>query len=93
MENNKEEYLRKTSKHYDFYIKLANSLSKEDREYLKQLIENRCCSNCTNGSCRIENCEKVGLDEFGKPQGSSCLGWNNNELIGRQLTLQKSNNN
>ena len=72
----------------EFYIKLANVLSIEEREFLKQLIENRSCSNCINGSCSVENCEKVGLDEFGKPQGSSCLDWNNNELIGRQRILR-----
>lgn len=77
----------------EFYIKLANVLSIEEREYLKQSIENRCCSNCTNGSCRIEHGEKVGLDELGSPQGSNCLGWNNPELVGRQLILKKSNNN
>ncbi len=73
----------------EFYVKLASELSSEEREYLKQLIENRCCRNCTNGSCKIEQCEKVGLDEFGQPQGSSCLGWNNPELIGKQLILKK----
>ena len=77
----------------EFYIKLANALPAEEREYLRQLIEYRCCGNCTNSSCRVEHCEKVGLDELGKPQGSSCLGWNNPELIGRQLILKKSNNN
>lgn len=77
----------------EFYVELANRLSPEEREYLKQLIENRCCRNCINSSCKIEQCEKVGLDEFGKPQGSSCLGWNNPELIGKQFILKKSNNN
>lgn len=73
----------------EFYIKLANVLTVEEREYLKQLIENRSCSNCTNGSCRVEQSEKVGLDEEGKPQGSNCLSWNNSELIGRQRILRK----
>ncbi len=73
----------------EFYIKLAYALSVEEREYLKQLIETRNCNNCTNGSCRVENYEKVGLDESGKPQGSNCLGWNNPELVGRQRVLTK----
>ncbi len=67
----------------DFYIKLADSLSIEEREYLKQLIKNRCCENCTNGSC------KIGLDELGQKEGSNCLGWNNYELIGRQRILSR----
>ena len=77
----------------EFYANLASMLSPEEREYLKQLIENRSCQNCTNGNCRVEQCEKVGVDEFGKPQGSSCLGWNNPILIGKQLIMKKSNNN
>lgn len=76
----------------EFYVKLAGELSPEEREYLKQLIENRSCRNCTNDSCRIETREKIGLDEFGKPQGSSCFSWNNPELIGKQLILKKPNN-
>ncbi len=73
-----------------FYINLADSLSIEEREYLKKLINNRCCDNCTNGSCRVETCEKIGLDELGKSQGSNCLSWNNYELIGRQRVLTKN---
>ena len=73
----------------EFYIKLESVLTVEEREYLKQLIENRSCLNCTNGSCRVEQCEKVGLDDEGKPQGSNCLSWNNPELIGRQRILRK----
>lgn len=74
-----------------FYTELANSLSVEEKEHLKQLIENKSCYNCTNGSCTIEQHEKVGLDELGKSQGSDCLGWNNKELIGKQLILTKNN--
>ncbi len=73
----------------EFYIKLASSLSIEEREYLKKLIKNRCCENCTNGSCKVETCEKIGLDELGQSQGSNCLEWNNYELIGRQRILSK----
>lgn len=76
----------------EFYTRLAKALSAEEREYLKRLIKNRRCSNCTNSSCRVEQCEKVGLDEFGESQGSNCLSWNNPELIGRQLILRKSDN-
>ncbi len=74
----------------EFYINLAGSLSIEEREYLKKLIKNRCCDNCTNGSCRVETCEKIGLDELDKSQGSNCLSWNNYELIGRQKVLTKN---
>lgn len=74
----------------EFYTKLAYALSVEEREYLKKLIKNRSCNNCINGSCRVEHYEKVGLDDTGKLQGNSCLGWTNPELVGRQLILKKS---
>lgn len=73
----------------EFYMKVAYALSVEEREHLKELIETRSCNSCTNGSCRVENSEKVGLDESGKPQGSNCLSWNNPELVGRQRVLTK----
>lgn len=82
-----DEIIKKPS---EFYIKLASRLAPEMREYLKKLIENRSCANCTNASCRVEHYEKVGLDGTGKPQGSSCVSWNNDELIGRQLIIQKN---
>lgn len=69
----------------DFYIELAYSLSFEEKEALIQSLEIRDCGNCTNGGCTVESYEKVGLDEFGNPQGSSCLGWYNAELIGKYL--------
>lgn len=74
----------------EFYIKLASLLSPQEREYLKELIKNRCCENCANGSCKAETDEKIGLDELGQPQGNNCLGWNNYELIGRQRVLSKN---
>ncbi len=74
----------------EFYIKLADSLSVNEREYLKTLIKNKYCGNCLNGSCRVQNNEKIGLDEFGNIQGSECYGWNNYELIGRERVLSKN---
>jgi len=74
----------------EFYIKIAKSLSKEEREYLKKLINNKSCMNCTNKNCRVEYSERIGLDDQGKPQGNSCLGWNNPELIGRKRILTKN---
>ncbi len=76
----------------DFYIKLAAVLRPEEREFLRRLIENRSCMNCTNVSCRVEQSEKVGLDELGQPEGSSCVSWDNPELVGRQLVIQQINN-
>lgn len=73
----------------EFYNRLFQVLSFEEREYLKQEIDNRSCDNCINGSCTVKHCEKVGLDETGQPQGRNCVGWNNPELIGRQRILEK----
>lgn len=71
----------------EFYIKLASTLLPQERDYLRGLVENRGCFNCTNGCCRIEHYENVGLDENGKPQGYGCYGWDNYELVGRQKIL------
>ena len=46
--------------------------------------------NCTNGSCRVEYDEKIGVAEFGKPQGNDCADWFNAELIGRSKVLRKT---
>ncbi len=74
----------------DFYAKIINVLTSQEREYLRELIDNKSCSNCSNQSCRIEQYEKIGLDEFGNPQGSNCLSWNNDELIVKQLILKQN---
>lgn len=74
----------------DFYCKIEESLSPEERMFIISRLTNKSCMNCTNGSCNIELSEKVGLDEFGKPQGSDCLGWNNHELVGRSKVLKIS---
>lgn len=71
----------------EFYIKIEDELSPQERNYLRALVENRGCFNCVNGCCRIEHYEKVGLDENGKPQGYGCYGWDNYELVGRQKVL------
>lgn len=65
----------------EFYEKIANSLSPQEREHFKNLILNKNCFNCTNGCC------SVGTYEKSKEQ--SCAGWDNKELIGRQLVFMK----
>jgi hypothetical protein len=82
------------------YILLNNNLQKtigekltpEERLYIKSLVS-KSCDTCLNGSCRVESFEKVGLDEDGKLQGSNCLGWENNRIIGeyKMLKLNKKN--
>lgn len=67
----------------EFYIKVSRELSVEEREYIKKLIENKSCVNCSNISCRVETFEK-NYDE-----GCSCIGWDNEEFIGRYKILTK----
>lgn len=43
---------------------------------LRQMLINKSCLNCTNGSCRVPIEEKLGLED-GRPAGSECLGWKN----------------
>ncbi len=66
----------------EFYIKIANSLSVKEKEQIKNLIENKCCANYTNGPCRC--------DEVQTSQENCCLGLNNKELIGRKKLLIKT---
>lgn len=63
----------------DFYIKISQEISIEEREYIKTLIENKSCINCSNGTCRVEANEKTYND--------ICVAWDNKELIGRQKIL------
>ena len=74
----------------EFYKKICDELTAEERMFILKYLENKSCMNCTNGSCRVEYNEKVGVDEFGKPQGSQCAGWFNTELIGRAKVLRKN---
>lgn len=87
LENLIEKVLKNSS---EFYRKLDEVLSVEERDYLRKLIKNKSCNNCANGCCRIENYEKVGVDEFGRPQGGNCASWDNPRLIGKQLILTKT---
>lgn len=73
-----------------FYEAIASSMTPEERLYIISQLQNKSCETCTNGSCDIENCEKIGLDEYGKPQGHDCMGWINDEYIGRSKVLEKT---
>ena len=66
----------------EFYVKIYNELTIDEREYLKSLIECKTCGNCSNMSCRIETYEKIG--------SNACVAWENHELVGRQKVLNKN---
>ena len=71
------------------FVEIAKSLTPEERKYLVDRMVNKSCLNCTNEECRVEYSEKIGYDEYGKPQGSRCVGWKNYELIGKSKVLMK----
>lgn len=75
----------------DFFIKISEQLSPEERMIILSNLENKSCLNCTNGCCRVPYTEKIGVDKFGRPEGSQCAGWLNEELIGRSKVLRRSN--
>ncbi len=66
---------------YLFYKKMASVLSLEEKDFVKKQIAWKCCLNCTNPSCRVETSEKN--------KDTSCVAWENQELIGRRLLLTK----
>lgn len=74
----------------NFYKRVCDDLTAEERVFILKHLENKCCMNCINAGCRVEYDEKVGVDEFGKLQGSDCAGWFNAELIGRSKVLRKT---
>lgn len=67
---------------FEFYKKVASVLSPEEKEFLKKQIEWKCCLNCTNPTCRVPSYEKE--------KDTCCVGWENGELIGRQLILKNN---
>lgn len=75
----------------EFYSKICDELTADERIFIIKHLQNKDCTSCTNGSCRIESYEKYGLDENGYPQGYNCIGWYNSELIGKSKVLQKLN--
>lgn len=74
----------------EFFEKICYELTVEERLFILKVLEHKSCANCTNGSCRVESSEKIGVDEFGEPQGNQCVGWFNAELIGRSKVLRKN---
>ena len=61
----------------------------EERWEIIDSLSNKSCLNCCNGVCDIRTNEKVGLDEFGNPNGHDCVGWENDALVGYTKVLRK----
>ena len=45
----------------EFYKKISEVLTPEERLFILKSLKNKCCENCTNGSCNVEYHEKLGL--------------------------------
>lgn len=63
----------------EFYKKVGDSLSLEEKELLIALIKNRNCMNCMNENCKVQQDEKS--------NDNICPHWDNKELIGKQKIL------
>lgn len=72
----------------EFYTKICDELTTEERLFIREKLKNKDCTTCLNGSCNVENYEKIGLNQYGKPQGYECIGWNNCHLIGKSKVLK-----
>lgn len=72
----------------EFYKKVCEELSTEERLFILKNLENKSCLTCLNGCCRVEYAEKIGLNDFGEPEGSRCISWINDELIGKSKILK-----
>lgn len=78
-----DELIKKVLKNPDeFYFKIEELLSPEERVLIREKLYNKSCETCTNGCCRKPSNEKLGLDEFGNPEGYKCFDWDNRRIIG-----------
>lgn len=72
----------------DFYKKIGEALTPQERMYIIQRLENKSCMSCVNGSCRVPYHEKVRFDVIDRPAGFQCLGWMNHAIVGKSKVLQ-----
>ena len=82
--------IRKNYNLNKLYIEIAKSLTPKERKIIIDQIFDKSCINCTNRECRVEYGEKIGYNKFGEAQGTGCIGWENDSLIGEHKLLVKS---
>ena len=68
-------------------VKKIKKVYKREKEKVFKDDLNRIISTFMDISKGKETDEKIGLDETGKPQGNSCMGWKNDQLIGEYRVL------
>ena len=84
--------MKKTHNHSEeFYKKISETLTPEERNYIKKNLKNKSYQTCLNATCRVETIDQICLDEFGKPKGNDCLGWTNDILVGKSKILILNN--
>lgn len=86
MKNRIDESLEKIFNIYientdEFYEEIYYSLPIEEREKIKNNFFNKNCYNCLNGICKVPYKEK--------DNHTSCIGWQNQKLLGKSYILKK----
>ena len=74
--------------HDNAYSKIEQMMIPNERLNIINNLSNKSCLSCTNGCCKVDYMEKIGLDEYGNLQGNKCLSWKNSELIGKSKVLR-----
>jgi len=74
----------------DFFEKICNELTPEERNFILKKLTNTSCMTCENTTCKKEYFEKIKLDEEYKEKGIKCSDWFNSEIIGRSKVLRKT---
>jgi len=74
----------------DFFEKICNELTPEERNFILKKLTNTSCMTCENTTCKKEYFEKIKLDEEYKEKGIECSDWFNSEIIGRSKVLRKT---
>lgn len=69
----------------EFYTKISDNLTLEEKIFILDILENKSCINCTNENCRFDR------SNMSNNQTTNCLGWYNPELVGRAKVLNLTN--
>lgn len=69
----------------EFYTKICDSLTLEEKIFILDILENKSCKTCTNEGCKFE------LYRNSNNPTTCCLGWFNPELVGRAKVLNLTN--
>ena len=74
----------------EFFRKICNELTPEERNFILKELINKSCMNCENTLCKKDYFEKIKFDEELKEKEIECSDWFNSEIIGRSKVLRKT---